>query len=68
MLDRATVFGGWWEPYGKSRLQGRARRLFLAAVITSREATFALYGAYRLARVDPRGLVYYFDAMRDPAG
>ncbi len=30
-------------------------------MITAREATFALYGAYRLARVDPRGLDY-FDA------
>ncbi len=30
-------------------------------MITAREATFALYGAYRLARVDPGGLGY-FDA------
>lgn len=30
-------------------------------MITAREATFALYGAYRLARVDRRGLGY-FDA------
>lgn len=30
-------------------------------MITAREATSAIYGAYRLARVDPRGLVY-FDA------
>ncbi len=30
-------------------------------MITARETTFALYGAYRLARVDPKGL-FYFDA------
>ena len=30
-------------------------------MITTREATLALYGAYRLARVDPKGL-FYFDA------
>ena len=35
MLDRATVFVGWWEPYGKSRVRSEASKVKKAAPVFS---------------------------------